>query len=943
MTKKLKQKIIVILGMHRSGTSAIARALKVFNIGLGNNLMPPLEGNNPTGFWEDLDIYALNEEMLRTIGDEWHHLSPINQNDVSILRKAGFFSRASKLLREKIGDDAYFGFKDPRTAKLLPFWKLVFSRCGFDIGYVIALRHPSSVASSLGRRDGFEPGKSYVLWLAHILASLTNTNKCQRIIIDYDRLIANTDREINRLAAGLMLSVDQAELARYKSEFLDVSLRHSFLTLDELKKDAACPPLVQDIFPELVAVAADKLSMEEKTFQQNLAKWQQEFARDERFLNLADEIVANKEASIAQTIAYRDAQIKALTDQLNFLSDHNPQRCELTLYLGSEAYQSAFGEADKVAKAFELSGKIVTIEIDIPSRPEPYSRLRLDPADCPCILELESIELCTLAGDVFWEAIKPANCFIELNDQILVILNPQVLAWILSSGIDPNLELVFPQETLALLSKNGGKLRLKLRGRRVGDVAELAAQDFRLLLRNEVDQLQHVAEISNTLSAKMDEKDQRWEKWATWHDAGAAREQQLLAKISTLETLSASRQAALLVDQVKTSEAIVALAAREQHLLAKISTLETQSASHQAALQVDQVKTSEAIEALNGQVMSANANLQLMFVDATTKIAQRDSIIDELEQRLTAVQQNAQQQLLQRDSALAHLSQKLSEVSANAEAQHENQRLLAANMGQELKIVAQSAADTATEHDLLIKELIGKLNEIKAAVNTETEQRDALDIRLEERLRATAQDISEQLTCRDKLFTSLMQQYEAIKANVVVEIDRRNSQWSSLERRLDLIDIDRAQQYNAIKAKVAMEIDQSNSQRSKLETRLNLLEQHANNADDQTNRRGTQLDELESRIDHLTDNANAKIDRGVSLISDLGLRLQVIENQTESIINDMRQQFAATKLSAESRHALSDSTMSSFVQRLKIAESLLNDRRALLRRIFFDMKKTGMN
>lgn len=48
------QRIIVVLGMHRSGTSAIARGLQVFGVELGNRLIPPLENNNVTGFWKTL-------------------------------------------------------------------------------------------------------------------------------------------------------------------------------------------------------------------------------------------------------------------------------------------------------------------------------------------------------------------------------------------------------------------------------------------------------------------------------------------------------------------------------------------------------------------------------------------------------------------------------------------------------------------------------------------------------------------------------------------------------------------------------------------------------------------------------------------------------------------------------------------------------------------------
>ncbi|MBC7193997.1 MAG: glycosyl transferase, partial [Marinobacter sp.] len=150
------KRLIVVLGMHRSGTSAITRGLQVLGVGLGDRLIPPMEGINDKGFFEDIDLNALNNEILQALGSDWHYLSPIETSDVDALRKKGYFLRAVELLRQKVGDAPTFGFKDPRVAKLLPFWKDVFAHCKFDVGYILAVRHPLSVVKSLAKRDGFD-------------------------------------------------------------------------------------------------------------------------------------------------------------------------------------------------------------------------------------------------------------------------------------------------------------------------------------------------------------------------------------------------------------------------------------------------------------------------------------------------------------------------------------------------------------------------------------------------------------------------------------------------------------------------------------------------------------------------------------------------------------------------------------------------------------------
>src|SRR4029077_19950349 len=116
------------------------------------------------------------------------------------LRKKGYFLSAVELLLQKVGDGPTFGFKDPRVAKLLPFWKEVFGHCQLDASYVLALRHPLSVAKSLAKRDGFDAEKSYLLWLEHVIPSLSGSARDKRVLIDYDRLMQSPDRELKRIA-----------------------------------------------------------------------------------------------------------------------------------------------------------------------------------------------------------------------------------------------------------------------------------------------------------------------------------------------------------------------------------------------------------------------------------------------------------------------------------------------------------------------------------------------------------------------------------------------------------------------------------------------------------------------------------------------------------------------------------------------------------------------
>ena len=110
-------------------------------------------------------------------------------------------------MRTKIGDHK-FGFKNPRMARLLPFWQAVFNELDIRPSYVIAIRNPKSVAQSLQKRDGFDFEKSYYLWLEHVLPAILETGGATRVVVDFDLLMADPSSQLKRMAKALGLPFD---------------------------------------------------------------------------------------------------------------------------------------------------------------------------------------------------------------------------------------------------------------------------------------------------------------------------------------------------------------------------------------------------------------------------------------------------------------------------------------------------------------------------------------------------------------------------------------------------------------------------------------------------------------------------------------------------------------------------------------------------------------
>ncbi len=309
------KKIVVVLGMHRSGTSVVARSLQVMGANLGDRLIQPIKDQNDKGFWEDKDLNSLNDEMLNALNSGWHFLTPIQPADVEKLRKDGYLVRAVAMLREKTSDLPIFGFKDPRVAKLLPFWKEAFAESGLNVSYVLAIRHPLSVSKSLINRNNFDAGKNHLLWLDHVISSLFGTIGENRVLIDYDALMQTPESELAKAAKALGLKIDKVELESFKTEFLDNQLRHTVYQPNDLLLDEAIPPLVSDIYPELLSVARSRQQLDSNAFTQKIEKWNNEFSRQKPALILADKFTREinslhqKEQVLMAQIVEKEQQI----------------------------------------------------------------------------------------------------------------------------------------------------------------------------------------------------------------------------------------------------------------------------------------------------------------------------------------------------------------------------------------------------------------------------------------------------------------------------------------------------------------------------------------------------------------------------------------------------------------------------------------------------------
>jgi hypothetical protein len=246
--------------MHRSGTSALARGLQMLGVYLGNDFISP-RPDNPTGYWEDRNIYEINERLLAVFGLKWEEVALIDdarwdEADVEALR-----AEAIAYLRSQFVSHPLWGFKDPRTIRLLPFWRSALHSLEVDESYLLVIRNPRSVANSLIRRHGMDAVTAHLLWLAYVVPNLRLIANRPFMVADYDLVMANPRQELERIANGLKIPFtdgSKAGIEQFAGDFLDPNLRHSYFNVSDFELDLNLPPLTREAYLWLRSLATDR-------------------------------------------------------------------------------------------------------------------------------------------------------------------------------------------------------------------------------------------------------------------------------------------------------------------------------------------------------------------------------------------------------------------------------------------------------------------------------------------------------------------------------------------------------------------------------------------------------------------------------------------------------------------------------------------------------------
>jgi hypothetical protein len=223
----LNQIALLILGMHRSGTSVWAGVLSKVGLQLPKRLLGPNEFNKK-GYFEPEAIIRAHDRFFAELGRNWSSVHPLKDEELGNRRSDALVQELCDIVRDDFEAGNPWVIKDPRICILMPVWKRVLREIEAEPRIVMPVRAPSQVARSLSSRDSISVDHGYFLWLRHVLDAERHSRGLDRAFIDTDALTTDWRATLGSLDGTLRLGLtERIEPAGTEVDsFIDLDMIH---------------------------------------------------------------------------------------------------------------------------------------------------------------------------------------------------------------------------------------------------------------------------------------------------------------------------------------------------------------------------------------------------------------------------------------------------------------------------------------------------------------------------------------------------------------------------------------------------------------------------------------------------------------------------------------------------------------------------------------------
>jgi hypothetical protein len=258
-----RRTLLLILGMHRSGTSAYTNTFALLGAALPRSLM---SGNisNEKGHFESSRLFLEHDKMLAEIGSQWYDWNALSEDFFKSTLARKFAARFAEIVREEYEDAELIVVKDPRICRFVPIWREVATLLDATIKIVTPFRNPMEVASSLKRRDNLAIQESLLVWTRHVLDAEFWTRDLPRAFIAYEALLGDWRSVVDRCSKeiGLAFPRRSPKAERQVDIYLDRGLRRNMFADNEFLSHSNIPDWTQDAYVSLKKLQTDSRNQE---------------------------------------------------------------------------------------------------------------------------------------------------------------------------------------------------------------------------------------------------------------------------------------------------------------------------------------------------------------------------------------------------------------------------------------------------------------------------------------------------------------------------------------------------------------------------------------------------------------------------------------------------------------------------------------------------------
>lgn len=223
---------LLILGMHRSGTSALTRTLSLLGAALPSRLMGAGDGN-AVGHWEPERLVHYHDQFLAECGSSWHDWRPLDLARVPVANRLAMQADMLRIVKEDYFGQKLIVLKDPRICRFPALFMDVLKQAGYRTLPILSLRNPVEITGSLVTREIYWPPEkgradAAMLWLSHMLEAEAATRDLPRAFVSYERLFDQWQSLVPRLEeqGGFRFPIASDDAAEEIDGFLDPEMRH---------------------------------------------------------------------------------------------------------------------------------------------------------------------------------------------------------------------------------------------------------------------------------------------------------------------------------------------------------------------------------------------------------------------------------------------------------------------------------------------------------------------------------------------------------------------------------------------------------------------------------------------------------------------------------------------------------------------------------------------